>query len=124
MKLTELTKGDIFKWGDFPGEALYRFHSIDKINNRYLIHLLGVCYNGNIENCKPNSFTWRDEDLDVFIPLFYLCEFKKTKGIPCIPVSNHRIFLPNNLNEINKSNVYCSHNKYWYDYVNSKNTST
>lgn len=118
MKLSELPKGTIFQWRNFPGEGLNRIHSVSKEGNKYLILLMGVHYAGDVNSCKANSFTWREEDIEVFVPKFYLCEFQKTKGIPCIPVSNHRIFYPNNLNTLNMSDVYCSHNKYWYNFVN------
>lgn len=118
MKLTEMPKGTIFKWENKSGEALERIHSVEKVGKRYLINFIGLNYEGNSDNANANSFTWRDEDLEVFVPKFYLCEFKKTKGIPCIPVSNLRHFLPNNLNELNMSDVYCSGNDYWYNIVN------
>jgi len=118
MKLTELPKGTIFKWANKSWEALERIHSVTKEGNRYLIILMGIGFAGNVDKAFGNSFTWRDEDVEVFVPKFYLCEFKKTRGIPCIPVNNHRQFLPNNLNELNMSDVYCSRNDYWYEYVN------
>lgn len=115
--LTSLVKGDIFKFGDKPWDSLHRFHSLNTIDNRYLIHFIGLSYSGDISKALANSFTWREEDIEVFIPKFYLCEFKKSKGKPCIPVSNHRIFLSDNLNPINLSNIFCSHNNYWYDII-------
>ena len=81
------------------------------------VYFIGLNFAGDILSAHANSFTLRDSDIQVYIPKFYLCEFKKTKGRPCIPVSNCRHFLPNNLNKINLSDKYCSHNKYWYDFA-------
>lgn len=121
MILTKLTKGDIFKFGSECWDSLHRFHSLTRYKDgRYCINLMGVSYRGDVKKAFSNCFTWRDTDIEVFIPMFYLCEFKKTKGIPCIPVSNHRIFLPENLNQLNLSDKYCNHNKYWYDFVQVK----
>lgn len=121
MILTKLTKGDIFKFDNQSWDSLYRFYSLIKHKDgRFLINLMGILYKGEIKKAFANSFTWRDIDVEVFIPTFYLCEFKKTKGIPCIPVSNHRIFFPTNLNQLNLSDKYCNHNKYWYDFVQIK----
>lgn len=117
MVLTDLKKGDIFKFGDKGWDDLYRLHSVELIDNRYLISFIGVRYAGNIQTCNANSFTWRDTNIQVYIPKFYLSEQRRTKGIPCIPVSNMRHLFPDNLNPINKSDIYCSHDKYWYDYV-------
>lgn len=116
-KLSELSKGDVFLFDQKFGE-MHRLHSISpQKNGRYLIHLIGLSYAGDISNAAANSFTWRDSDIQVYIPKFYLCEFKKSKWQPCIPVSNCRHLLPNNLNQINMSDKYCSHNKCWYDYA-------
>ena len=116
-KLSELSKGDIFLFDPRFGE-LHRLHSISKHKNgSFDIYFIGFNYAGDVSTAKANSFTLRDCDIQVYIPKFYLCEFKKTKGRPCIPVSNCRHFLPNNLNKINLSDKYCLHNKYWYDYA-------
>jgi hypothetical protein len=117
--LSDLPKGTIFCWRNFVGEGMCRLHSIKKISKKHwMIFMFGINYQGDIEKVKWTSFTSRDTIPKVFVPKFYLCEFKKSYGIPCIPVSNHRIFLPNNLNELNMSDKYCSHNNYWYKYVN------
>jgi len=118
MKLSELPKGIIFKFENKGWEALQRVHSIEQIDGRFLIRMMGLQYAGNVEAALPYCFTWRDEDLDVFIPKFYLSEQKRTKNMPCIPVNNQRHILPNNLHELNMSGVYCSHDKYWYNLVN------
>ena len=120
MKLLKLSKGDIYKEGKNSWDGLYRFHSCSVENNRLLVHLMGIGYNGNISNCKANSFTWRDVNHEVYIPVFYKCEFKKSRGIPCIPVHNHRIFFPTNLNAINISDKFCDGNNYWYEYEELK----
>lgn len=116
-KLSELSKGDIFLFDPKFGE-LHRLHSISKRKNGSIdIYFIGVSYAGDITTANANSFTLRDSDIQVYIPKFYLCEFKKSKGLPCIPVSNCRHFLPNNINAINMSNQYCNRNDYWYDYA-------
>ena len=117
MKLSELKKGDIFKFGiDFWDEE-NRLHSVEKQSNgKYLIIFIGMDFQGNIETAFGNgSFTWRDKDVEVFIPVYYLSEHKKTKGLPCVPVGQQRHIMPKNLNEINKSNIYCNGNKYHYN---------
>ena len=117
MTITELKKGDIFKWGNKSWDEEHRFHSIEQYpDGRYCIMLMGVRFAGNVEKAGWHAFTWRDTDVDIFIPIYYLCEFKKSRGIPCVPVNNHRQFLPTNLNAINMSDVYCNRNDYWYDY--------
>lgn len=117
-KITTLSKGDLFKF-DFPFGRLHRFHSLSiESDGRLLIYLMGVNFEGNINNAHSNSFTWRDCDVDVFVPRFYLCESKKTRGVPCLPVGVERLLLPNNLNEVNLSDKYCNGKEYWYDYVN------
>ncbi len=116
-KLTDLKKGDIFKFGDKPWDAEHRFHSLHKKEGeRYNIWFMGISYAGDIEKARTTSFTWRDNDEEVWIPKYLLSEQRRTKGTPCLPVSNHRIFYPMNLNKINLSEVYCSHDKYWYQY--------
>lgn len=118
MKLTDLKKGDVFKFGPKDWDSEHRFHSLQiKEDGRYTIFLMGLMYNGIVEKANWNSFTWRDEDEEIFIPVYYLSEQRRTKGMPCVPVSNERHILPSNLNEINLSDIYCSHDKYWYQRV-------
>lgn len=116
MKLTDLKKGDIFKFGDKHWDYEYRFHSLqENENGTYTIYLIYPNFSGDIKSAKWTSFTKRDSNVDVFLPVYYLSEQKRTKGIPCIPVSNKRHILPKNLNPINLSNTYCQHNNYWYE---------
>ena len=117
MKLKNLQKGDIFQDGKNTWDGIYRFHSCEIIDGRLFIKLMSLNYRGEVATCKPNSFTWRNIEHEVYIPVLYKCEFKKSKGIPCIPVHNHRIFYPNNLNNINISDKYCNGNEYWYNYA-------
>jgi len=120
MKLSELSKGDIFQDGKNSWDGLYRFHSCSIEGKQLIVYLMGIGYNGDISKCKANSFTQRDINHEIYIPVFYKCEFKKSRGIPCIPVSNHRIFYPTNLNSINISDKFCNRNDYWYDYAELK----
>lgn len=118
MKISELKVGYIFKFGNKPWDEEHRFHSYSKEEDgRYIIFMIGLNYLGNVDTVKWTSFTWRDSDVEVFIPKYYLSEQKKTKGLPCKPVSNARHIYPKNLSSINLSDVYCNHNKYWYDYA-------
>lgn len=117
MLLKDLSKGDIFQDGKNSWDGLYRFHSCSIQGDRLLVYLIGLSFSGNISLCHSNSFTWRDINHQVYIPVFYRCEFKKSKDIPCIPVNNNRIFYPSNLNSINISNKYCEGNNYWYEYA-------
>lgn len=115
MKITQLQKGDVFQWGEQPWDGRARFHSVMETDGRLLIMLMGMHYQGDVSNAKHTCFTWRDTDVEVFIPEFYRSEQRRTKGTPCVPVSNHRHLLPGNLNPINISDRYCEHDKYWYD---------
>ncbi len=116
-KLTDLKMGDIFLFDKRFGTH-ERFHSLEITNGRYLVHIISMHYLGDVKDGFPVCFTWRDSDCEVFIPKFYLSEHKKTKGLPCIPVSNERRIFDIKLNAINLSNIYCSHSKYWYNNVN------
>lgn len=118
MKLKDLQKGDIFQDGKHSWNGIYRFHSYENMNDGLLIYLMGISYAGDVENAHANSFTWREMDHEVYIPVFYKCEFKRKRGTPCIPVNNHRIFYPSNLNPINISDKFCNRNDYWYEYAN------
>ena len=117
MKLTDLKKGDIFQFGNKPWDAIHRLFCVIKSEDgRFLISFMRITFDGDIEKSKSNSFTWRDKDVQVFVPKFLLSEQRRTKGKPCVPVSNQRSIFPSNLNQINLSTVFCSHNKYWYDF--------
>lgn len=118
MKLSHLKKGDIFKFGDKPWDLSHRFHSLKLYEDgRFLINFMGIGFNGNIETAFGNSsFTWIDSDVEVFIPVFYLSEHNKTKGMPCIPNKDQRLIYPSNLNKINLSDVYCSGKDYFHNY--------
>ena len=118
MKLTDLHKGDIFQDGKHSWDGVYRFHSCSIKGKRILIHLMGVFYAGDVETAFANSFTWRDIEHEVYIPVFYKCEFKRKRGLPCLPVNNRRVFYPSNLNPINISNKFCDRDDYWYEYAN------
>ncbi len=116
IRLTDLKKGDIFKFGDKNWDEEHRFHSLSQRENGwYDIFFMGNSFEGNIEKAYFHSFTLRKENVQIFIPVYLLCEHRKTKGIPCIPQGSHRILLANNLNEINKSNVYCEGKDYWHN---------
>lgn len=115
MKLKDLKKGDIYQDGKNRWDGWFRFHSCEVVDDRLFICLMGMNYSGDINKCNPNSFTWRDIEREVYIPVLYKCEHRKTKGIPCVPVSAHRCLYPSNLNPINVSDKYCDRNDYWYD---------
>ena len=115
MKLSELKKGDIFKFGDKPWDFEHRFHSMYQENGQYQILLMGIYYLGDIEKAKANSHTNREKDEDVWVPKYFLSEHRKTYGLPCVPNKDQRMIYPSNLNPINLSNVYCSGNKYFHD---------
>jgi len=121
MKIVDLKKGDIYQDGPNTWDGLFRFHNYYQLPNGQLrILLMGLNFQGKVENALANSFTNRPANHEVYIPVFYKCEFKKTKGIPCIPVNNHRNFFPQNLNQINISNKFCDRNDYWYEYAELK----
>jgi hypothetical protein len=116
MLLSELKKGDIFKFGDKDWDAKHKLHSlVIKPNGKIVIFFFSINFQGTNEEAKSDSFTWRDTDVEVFIPKFYLSEQRRTKGLPCIPVSNMRHIIGGEVNPINMSDVYCCHDKYWYD---------
>lgn len=115
MKLSELKKGDIFKFGDKFWDTEHRFHSILERNGKPYIMLMSLNYSGDIEKSKWTSYTWRDKDEDVWIPKYFLSEYSKTYGMPCVPHSDQRIIYPSNLNQINLSDVYCSGREYHYN---------
>jgi|GEM_PF-1522739 len=118
IKLSELKKGDFFRWTHPFGET-ERFHSLDIIKDgRYHIYLMSNRYAGILENAYAYASTMRDDDILVFIPIYYMSEKKKTKGRPCLPVNCQRHILPENTNKINVSEFYCSHDKYWYNLAN------
>lgn len=121
MKLLDLKKGDIFKFGDKPWDFCHRLHSVrENPSGGYFIYFIGVNYQGDIENAKFNSFTSRDSNIDIFIPEYYLSEYTKTKGNPCIPHKDQRILMANNLNDINNSGVFCHGKDYHYDFFKIK----
>ena len=117
-KLSELKKGDIFKFGDKGWDFMHRFHSLTIYpDGRYFINLMGIGFQGDIEKAFGNgSFTWRDIDEIVWIPKFYLSEQRRTKGLPCIPFKDQRLICPSNLNECNLSNTFCEGKEYMNDY--------
>ena len=112
LLLKQLNKGDIFQDDKHSWDGVFRFHSCQIIDGRLLVKLIGINYQGDVDSCSANSFTWRELNHQAYIPVYYRCEFRKSKGLPCIPVSNHRIFLPSNLNPINLSDKYCNRNDY------------
>lgn len=117
-KLSELKKGDIFKFGDKSWDFPRRFHSLKiYLDGRYFINFMGIGYQGDIDKAFGNgSFTWRDNDEIVWLPEFYLSEQRKTKGKPCLPFKDQRQIYPSNLNECNLSNVFCEGKEYMNDY--------
>ena len=125
LHLSQLSKGDIFKFGNKPWDALHRFHSLYLPDNGlWYINMMSPYYNGSMETCYPICFTHRDEDIEVYIPKFYLSEQKRTRGLPCIPHNNARDIIATNLNSINLSDKYCSHDKYWYDIFIDEDNNT
>ena len=115
--LLNLKKGDLFKFGKNSWDAVHRFHSLEKKGKQYYIFFISLNYLGDIESAKWNSYTWRDSNVEIFIPKYLLSEQKRTNGKPCIPVSNRRIVFPYLLNEINLTEKYCKGNNYWYDEI-------
>lgn len=115
--LTDLKRNDLFRFDKRFG-SLERFHSLEQIDNRYLIKLISLNYMGDINTCNAYAFIWRDNNDEIFIPKFYLSEHKKNRGLPCIPVSNERRYFNFKLNDINISDIYCNNSKYWYNDVN------
>lgn len=107
-KLSELNKGDIFKFEDKSWERHHRIHSIDKVGKRYLINFISMNYFGESINANANSFTWRDKDIKVFIPKFNLSDWKSSKGKPYISLrpehDKARWIFPYKLNECNINN--------------------
>lgn len=104
MKISDLKKGDMFKFGKQSWDEAHRFHSIEKKGKQYYIFFISLNYLGDVQVSKWNSYTWSDDDIEVFIPKYLLSEQRRTKGKPCIPVSNNRIVLGINIGMMLLSN--------------------
>jgi len=67
LLLKQLNKGDIFQDDKHSWDGVFRFHSCQIIDGRLLVKLIGINYQGDVDSCSANSFTWRELNHQAYI---------------------------------------------------------